>query len=628
MLIFLPLVLSQLAFAIVGAPPVPLPDDGTLVTTQGGAARLPSLGDLESCEDSIAIAIFNAPRRPHARAPMRVLLVTEEALGPVTIVARGPKATADVVVPAETYGGPPYGWVATLPKVDKGDWRVGAIANGRVVACQEVEVRSGPSGPGSLEVGADPWWETRIKWERDTENLYSLWIERLFLAPIDEEITWNPLALVLKDPERNLLHGYMGLDEDRDGMRADPDCADFPYMLRAYFAWKLGLPMAMRQCRRGNAERAPTCGTTLVTNEEPTEEADRVTAFKKFMRKLQATVHSSSLRGAPGDERSDFYPVRLDRKSLRPGTIYADPYGHTMMVGKWYPQAGDEAGVLMAIDAQPDGTVGRRVFWRGSFMFPKDGTVAGAGWKRFRPVRRTREGLVELDNAAIAESIDYGDYSTEQWTWGQDGFYEKMDALINPRPLPPEKALDATIDALEQQVLRRLESIDAVEAWRKGNTKKVIPMPEGPDIFLTAGPWEDFSTPSRDMRMLIAIDTVKNFPARVGKLPERFVIPPGKSLAAVQDELRALIASDAAGRKITYKRSDGSPWTITIADMIARAPAIEMAWNPNDCPEARWGAPEGSDEMKTCTQRAPEEQRRRMEVMRAWFVARERPLQH
>lgn len=618
MVVFLSLMLARLTFvwsALPSAPPAVSPPAG-----------LPSLAELTTCADSVEVAIFNTPRRPHARAPMRVLLVTEEELGPVTIVVHGPKMD-DMVVEAETFGGPPYGWVATVPKVVKGDWRVAAVANGRVVACQDIEVRSGPSGPGQLEAGTDPWWETRIKWERDTENLYALWIERLFQAPVDEDVTWNPLAIVLKDPERNLLFGYLGLDEDRDGVKADPDCADFPYTLRAYFAWKLGLPMAMRPCRRGNAERAPTCGATLVTNEEPTEEGDRVVAFKKFLRKLEATVHSSSLRGAPGDEKSDFYPVKITRKSLRPGTIYADPYGHTMMVGKWFPQTDSDAGVLMAIDAQPDGTVGRRVFWRGSFMFPKDDAVAGAGWKRFRPVRRASGGLVELDNDQIQQSEDYGDFSTEQWSWGQDGFYEAMDRVINPRPLPPEKALDATIDALEQQVLRRVESIDAVEIWRKSNAKKVIPMPEGPDIFLTAGPWEDFSTPSRDMRILIAIDTVKAFPTRVGKVPDRFVLPAGKAMADIQSDLAALIASDTAGRKVVYHRSDGSPWTITIADLIARSEAIEMAWNPNDCPEARWGAPEGSDEMKTCTQRAPEDQRRKMDAVRSWFDNRARPLQ-
>ncbi|MFO0748248.1 MAG: hypothetical protein U1F43_21690 [Myxococcota bacterium] len=588
-----------------------------------------NLGDVVECTDSIEIAIFNAPRRPHVRAPMKVLLVSERELPGVTVVVRAPKApkgSPDEVVAAEPHGGPPWGWIATVPKPTKGIWRVGAIAGGKVVACQEVEVRNGPSGMGTLEVGTDPWWETRIKWERDTENLYSLWIEHLFDAPVDSDITWNPLAVVLKDQERNLLYDYLGMQEDKDGMRADPDCADFPYTLRAYFAWKLGLPMGFRQCRRGNAERAPSCGQEILTNEEPTEESNRVQAFKGFMRKLQATVHSSSLRGAPNDQKSDFYPVKLERRSLRPGTIYADPYGHTMMVGRWYPQTADTAGVLMAIDAQPDGTVGRRVFWRGSFMFPEDGTVAGAGWKRFRPVRRTG-GLTELDNDAINQSIDYGDQSTEQWSWGKDGFYEAMDVLINPRPMAPEKALDATIDALEQQVLRRVESIDAVETWRKTNPKKVIPMPDGTDIFLTAGPWEDFSTPARDMRILIAIDTVKAFPARIAKVPKRFVLAPGEDIPALQKRMQALIDSDLASRKVTYHRSDGSPWTITLADMAQRTAAIEVAWNPNDCPEARWGAPEGSDEMKTCTQRSPPDQLRKLEVARQWFHARERPIQ-
>ena len=34
----------------------------------------------------------------------------------------------------------------------------------------------------------------------------------------------------------------------------------------------------------------------------------------------------------------------------------------------------------------------------------------------------------------------------------------------------------------------------------------------GPTIFETTGAWEDFSTPSRDLRLLIAIDVVRGFP--------------------------------------------------------------------------------------------------------------------
>ena len=38
-----------------------------------------------------------------------------------------------------------------------------------------------------------------------------------------------------------------------------PDCADLPYFLRAYFAFKLGLPFGFSKCTRGGGGRAPTC---------------------------------------------------------------------------------------------------------------------------------------------------------------------------------------------------------------------------------------------------------------------------------------------------------------------------------------------------------------------------------
>ncbi len=73
---------------------------------------------------------------------------------------------------------------------------------------------------------------------------------------------------------------------------------------------------------------------------------------------------------------------------------------------------------------------------------------------------------------------------------------------------------------------------------------------------------------------------------------------------------------------ITYQRSDGSPQKLTLRDLIARAEYLELAYNPNDCPEVRWGAPPGSAEMESCRRRAPDEQQRRMEELRHWFAER------
>jgi len=606
----------------------------TLLLTQVGAA--PPAGDapgldlaaLESCEDSLDVAIFNSPRRPSAKDPLRLLIVSERDFDDARILAVTPDGETREL-PAEARGGPPWGWIGEIDAPDRGKWRFALVSDGAVAACQDVLVRARPSG-SNVPDDEGRVWRSRIKWERDTENLYSLWIERLFDAPLDVDISWNPLAEALSDRSRNMLYDYMGLGEDsgaKGAPRMDPDCADFPYFLRGYFAWKLGLPFAFRPCRRGNAKRAPTCGDPN-DNHMEAEGETRLSAFARFIRKVKATVHSSSLRSLPDDERSDFYPVKLNRHGLRPGTIYTDPYGHTMMVGRWYPQTDRKAGVLMAIDAQPDGTVGRRVFWRGSFMFPADDALQGAGWKRFRPVRRERDGtLRQLSNEEISESIDYGDFSTEQWSRGKDGFYEMMDAVINPNPMPPEEALVATVDALDQQVRRRVESIENGEQWKRDHPGKTMKMPDGADIFITSGPWEDYSTPSRDMRILIAMDTVANFPGRVKAHPERFVIPDGVTPAEAAAQLEAKLAEETARRTIQYRRSDGSMWTLSLADVMSRAKALEMGYNPNDCIEIRWGAPEGSDEMSTCRDHAPEAHRKLMaETFRPWFVSRERPI--
>ena len=74
-------------------------------------------------------------------------------------------------------------------------------------------------------------------------------------------------------------------------------------------------------------------------------------------------------------------------------------------------------------------------------------------------------------------------------------------------------------------------------------------MPDGPAIFETSGEWEDFSTPSRDLRLLIAIDVVLRFPDRVARRPERYAMPRDKSVAEVKAELQRVLATELATRK-------------------------------------------------------------------------------
>ena len=112
--------------------------------------------------------------------------------------------------------------------------------------------------------------------------------------------------------------------------------------------------------------------------------------------------------------------------------------------------------------------------------------------------------------------------------------------------------------------------------------------------------------------LLIAIDVVRGYPDHVARRADRYAIPAGKSPADVKAELQGVLASELASRKISYTRSDGSPWTLTLKDVVDRAQNFEMAYNLNDCVELRWGAPEKSDEASTCKRHASAAQRAKM----------------
>jgi hypothetical protein len=199
-----------------------------------------------------------------------------------------------------------------------------------------------------------------------------------------------------------------------------------------------------------------------------------------------------------------------------------------------------------------------------------------------------------------------------------------MDDVMSPQPLDPLRAMQEAITSLDEQVKVRVTSVENGRKYQ-GRARGEVSMPDGAAIFETTGAWEDFSTPSRDLRLLIAIDVVRDFPDRVTRRPERYAMPRDKSVADVKAELQRVLASELASRKFSYTRSDGSQWTLTLKDVFDRAADLEMAYNPNDCVELRWGAAAKSDEAATCKSYAPAAQRAKMTKYRAWFHERRRP---
>jgi hypothetical protein len=372
----------------------------------------------------------------------------------------------------------------------------------------------------------------------------------------------------------------------------------------------------------GRSEPPPE-PAAVVPPKAPPKPPKRPTNFAEYVRDVGDVVHTGAVRA--GDESADFYTVPLTQQSLRAGTVYADPYGHVLMLVHRVPEANGTPGVFLAVDAEPDGSITRKRFWRGNFLFAHEPSLGSPGFKHFRPILREKNGpLRRLSNVEIGKNSQYADYSPEQSQMSVEDFYDRMDDVMSPEPLDPMSAMTDAITSLSEQIKTR---VTAVENGRKYQAKATADtsMPDGASIFQAAGPWEDFSTPARDFRLLIAIDVVRGFPDRLARRSDRYAIPAGKTVADVKNELQSVLASELAARKITYTRSDGSPWTLSVKDVVDRATLYEMAYNPNDCVELRWGAAENSEEASTCKRHAPQAQRAKMSEYRPWFRDRHWP---
>ncbi len=610
------------------------------------------------CADTKRVAIFRSPYQPNTSQPLRVIATSEGDTGLASLVLFGPDGS-EMTPEQHVLDGPPHSRWVEVPEPQPGRWTAVLGDGDSVRACQHIRVAKWPAPPPS-RTAPGPAWEATWRWERDTENLYAAFVEQLFREPSGEDVTWPNLQMLIGDPERNLLYDHRMKGEDAR-LDLEPDCADLPYFLRAYFAWKLSLPFVYRACTRGRKDTAPRCDPTVFSNLDPVPDTDSVAAFRRFMRRMAGTVHSSSPRTLPDDDQTDLYPLRLNRRALRPGSVFADPYGHVLVVARWKPQGATDYGVLIGADAQPDGTVGRRRFWRGSFLFTPATDLVGAGFKGWRPFRyeatdtppeapippdgtldaiEAEEAAIEVEvaaepmfgrqpwrittNEALREAGGIRAWSDAQYKGTADDFYAALEGMINPRALDPVRMQTSLVDALEESAQRRLNSVQNGEEFMKAQGYAKVEMPRGAALFLTSGPWEDYSTPSRDMRLLISIDAVVSFPDTVAAHPERFGVEEIDRDEAVR-QVRAALDRELAARKFEYARSDGSTWTLSLADLVERSKAMEVAYNPNDCVEIRWGAPEGSDERSTCKRRASQAQQSRMETYRRWFAERERP---
>jgi len=567
-------------------------------------------------------ALLISPKNPRPGEVFHILATGGKGVLKAPISVRGVSGSIESRK-SRNGNGLPYWKIDEFVAGSEGKYEVTLQIDNKKVKNLTFGVISRPSLPGSKAI-----WQNELSWGAETEALYSAWINALFYDA-DESASWTSLHSVMQNSERNFLYNHLSLDEDNPAGKSriimQPDCADNPFCLRAYFAWKMGLPFGYHECDRGALGRNPKTGR-WITNDSPSSKTNPVLAFNSFLRRVMDGVHSGTARTALRDENSDYYPVPLTRSALLPGVVFADPYGHTLTLVKWIPQSEGKPGTLLSVDAQPDGTVAIKRFWKGNFLFTTTGVIGEPGFKAFRPIIRKGGQSILLTNSEISADSGLTGFSLQQKGLNGDSFYHIMDRNINPKPLDPETALLDLVQALYEQLLVRITSVNVGENYMKSHPGAIVPMPSSAaGVFQTGGQWEDFSTPNRDLRLLIAMDAVLDFPDKVLRSPEDFKMPILQSPEKVKKNLEALLSRKLSELSITYTRTNGSEQKLTIADILLRREAFEIGYNPNDGIEIRWGAPENSEERSTCHRHVPPGQMQTMRSVRTWFSKRLHP---
>jgi hypothetical protein len=466
-----------------------------------------------------------------------------------------------------------------------------------------------PAGAGVPEpVNRDARWRiVKDHWDASDEKG---WQE--FVARIGAADCWTIDACL-----KSSANPYRHTDPK---VRFYADCADVPYLLRAYYAWKNGLPFswqsAMRSADGPGMDIRYSSNGNIVAGRQSVPATEQGVSAIPLLREIVNTISTAMYRrdARSDDPRlfTDFYSPRLDRETIKPGTVAYDVNGHVALVWRV-----EDSGRVLIFSSHPDQTLDRTFVGR---EFLRTGPELGSIFQNWRPVRlagatRAANGVLTGGRIAGTPNAELPGFSLEQYAgnppgdpaqWARAGFVfngEEMDFYTYLRArmsygeleYRPVEELRAMMQTLCQDIRARKQAV-AIAVEQRIN---LMPAPERlpANIYGTDGVWELYSTPSRDARLKTAFkemyDQMTEFirmkATNAPRLRYQGTDLPGDLLRAYEEENAACPTS--------YRTSDGRQVTLSIDDVVHRL--FRLSFDPYHCVERRWGASDPA-ELASC----------------------------
>ncbi|HEY2068725.1 MAG TPA: hypothetical protein VGG48_04160 [Rhizomicrobium sp.] len=451
---------------------------------------------------------------------------------------------------------------------------------------------------------AAPWRVTKDHWSDADEKGFGAFVQALG----ETDCSSSESCL------RNAANPYRKTDQHF--VDIDVDCAKLPYLLRAYYAWKNGLPMSFVNgvSGEGGDLRYTKTANRATSRHDMIDRGAGIDAPHEIVGMLE-TVFSGTYRTDAGEKAgvlSDFYSPALQPGSIHPGSIVYDVNGHVGIVYKV-----DDHGRVYYMDAHPDFSISRSVY---GAQFGRSPARLGGGFKNWRPFKlvgahKDSAGHLMGGHMAYAENNQIADYSLVQYNGTEPnpkedplkaryvyngtalGFYEYARVAISGGKMDfnPIYELKITMQTLCNDLGDRAQFVD--QAVSEGYPNKDHPARLPDNIYGSQNnDWEQYSTPSRDARIkTAAAQFYKDMQEMIRLWQNRDprIAYDGEFLKA---DLQKAYDEQSEACKITYLSSGKHPVTMTYDDMMKRL--FLMSFDPYHCIELRWGAQ--GDERASC----------------------------
>lgn len=426
-------------------------------------------------------------------------------------------------------------------------------------------------------------WETRhSEWTEADEIGFSRFVQAI------GESTCRTVNDCFRDESNPFRH------TDPRNVRITGDCADLPYLLRGYYAWKNQLPFsyvagieAAREDEPGVDLRYTWYGNRVTQRHTP---SSRRIAGWTGLRTMINTVSTAMFRVDPREDApdsfSDFYPIEITQESIRPGTVVYDPRGHVAVVYRV-----EDDGRVLLLNAHPDNSVTRTVYGP---EYIRQRPELGGGFLNWRPQRMENGRITASSNHELRDYslVQYFGTRPDPYNWDRGMFFVNdqltMDfqffvrmSLITPGNEPdPVVDMERAMQALCNDLQDRATAVE--RARQDGIARRAHPARLPMNIYGTEGDWETYSTPGRDARLRASFVATYQLAARAPR--------------HLHPDILNTYEYQAAQCSVTYTNSAGQPVRLEFEEIVDRL--FALSFDPYHCPELRWGA-QGS-ELSTC----------------------------